>query len=86
MRFLCCNWDEKFPVWDWFTAFFYDVNKTNSVMTQSLLRYVQTQIEAAEKGSYAAQQEVERCEKIMREFVEKYAYVMIAYCIYCEGD
>ena len=86
MRFLCCNWDDTFPVWEWFTQSFYNVDKTVDIMTQSLLRYLQTQIEAADKGNTAAQKEVERCVKSMTDFAKDKPYVMIAYCIYCEGD
>lgn len=86
LRFLCCNWDATFPVWDWFTAYFYDVNDANDVLTQSLLRYMQTQIEAAEKESESAQNEVGRFAKRMTDFAKEKPYVMISYCIYCEGE
>ena len=86
LRFLCCNWDTTFPVWDWFTAYFYDVNHANDVLTQSLLHYMQTQIEAADKGSSAAQNEIGRFSKSMTDFSKEKPYVMIAYCIYCEGE
>ena len=86
LRFLCCNWNKAFPVWDWFTAYFYNVDKAPEIMTTSLLRYMQTQIEAADKGVYAAQNEMGRFTKIMTDFVKEKPYVMIAYCIYCEDD
>lgn len=86
LRFLSLNWDASYPVCDWFAAYFYGLDKIDNIMIKSLLLYIQTQLDAAEKGTTAARAEVTRCTKIMTDFVRAHPYVGIAYCIYCEED
>ena len=82
--FLQQKWDPFFKPDVPFTAYYYGVKDAKQETADALMHFIQSQFDAAEKGSSTGQSELNRIVTAMSEFARENRHVQVAYCHYCE--